>query len=242
MTPFSLAGTKVAIIGATGALGKECSREAAVLGAETWLLGRRPVETGDDAHPSRRVACDLESPQSIVDAVAALPEIHGAVFVAGVLLVRPLRMSGDAELRRVMLVNYEGPVAFCRELLRQRRLTDGASIVFVGSIAGRVGAIGHTLYSGSKGALAAFARSLAVELAPRRIRVNTVSPGLVNAGMGVTGNGAHSKTEAERYEKEYPLGLGQPADVAGTVCFLLSPAARWMTGADLVLDGGVSIR
>lgn len=243
--PFSLTGARIVIIGATGGIGRACVEVASGLGAEVWLIGRdseKLAAIGKGPAPGGSITCDLELSPSIVDAVGRLPELHGVIFAAGVSLVRPLRVCGDVDVRRIMAVNYEGPVLFCRELMRQRKLADGSSIVFVGSIAGHIGAIGHTLYSGSKGALAAFVRSLALELAPRRIRVNTLSPGLVQTDMAARMNSTLTKEEAERYAKEYPLGLGQPEDVARVASFLLSPAARWITGTDLVLDGGISIR
>jgi NAD(P)-dependent dehydrogenase (short-subunit alcohol dehydrogenase family) len=243
--PFSRAQSTIAVVGATGGIGGACAQAAAAQGGKLWLLGRDEGKLGTQQTAlgaAGTVACDLEQPEAIVTAVGALPELDGVVFAAGVLLIRPLRLSGPPEFRRLMAINYEGPALFCRELLRQRKLRDGGSIVLIGSIAGRIGAVAHTVYSGSKGALAAFARSLALELAPRRIRVNTLSPGLVQTAMAKETSAHLSAEESERYAREYPLGLGEPRDVANAACFLLSPGARWMTGADLVLDGGVSVR
>ena len=94
-------------------------------------------------------------------------------------------------------------------------------------------------YSASKGALSAFGRVLAIELAPRGIRVNMVAPAMVKTAIMEKFD--VSSEEFSEDEKRYPLGYGEPEDVANTIAFLLSDASKWMTGSELILDGGLTL-
>jgi NAD(P)-dependent dehydrogenase (short-subunit alcohol dehydrogenase family) len=114
----------------------------------------------------------------------------------------------------------------------------GGSVVLVSSVMGVVGEKGKVLYSATKGALIAGARSLALELAGRRIRVNTVSPGVVRTPLWDRSVSRQSEEQRARIEGLHPLGLGEPEDVANACIFLLSDGARWITGSNLVVDGG----
>jgi NAD(P)-dependent dehydrogenase (short-subunit alcohol dehydrogenase family) len=119
---------------------------------------------------------------------------------------------------------------------------EGGAILYIASIYGRVGQAGQIGYSASKGALLASARAMAVELARRKIRVNTLSPGLVHTPLS---DGALAKISAKKVselEASHPLGPGTPEDVARAAAFLLAPQSGWITGADLIIDGGYTAR
>ncbi len=115
-------------------------------------------------------------------------------------------------------------------------------MVFVSSVMALVGSPGSAAYSMSKAALHGLAKSLALELAPRRIRVNCVAPGYVNTPMYARLAGFWSPEERARVESDHPLGIGSPEDVAQAICFLLAPASRWITGCVLPVDGGYTAR
>ena len=139
-------------------------------------------------------------------------------------------------------INVFSHIDLVRELVRQKKMNKGASVVFTSSIVGLYcGMAGQTAYGSSKAALAGFAKSLAIELAPRGIRVNTVHPGMI-----VTPMLDKLILSQEEYEKDlvnYPLGrYGRPEDVAYSVVFLLSDATAWMTGSQLLIDGGHSLK
>jgi NAD(P)-dependent dehydrogenase (short-subunit alcohol dehydrogenase family) len=236
-------GRTVAVVGASGGIGQACVQELAALGAAAVLCGRDTQKLSARA-PGRSavLAVDLEKPETFAAAAQQLPLLDGLVFAAGVALVRPFTLTDAAALRRVLAVNVEGPLLLLREIMRARRLSAGSAVVFIGSIAAHRGAPGYTAYSASKGALVSAVRGLALEAAGAGIRVNVISPGLVQTAMADDLAGQMTAEQAKAYAASYPLGLGRPEDVARGATFLLSSAARWMTGADLVMDGGATLR
>ena len=123
---------------------------------------------------------------------------------------------------------------------RVRQETDSA-IVYISSILALIGNVGILNYAASKGAINSMVKSMALELAPLRVRVNCVSPGYVETEMTKKIAHLYSDEFKEELEKMYPLGLGKLEDVANAVSFLLSKQAQWMTGQNLIVDGGRSI-
>lgn len=240
--PSEFAGRVVAVVGASGAIGRACVQELTALGATAVLCCRDPQKLPAVAGRSAVVVVDLEKPETFAVAAQQLPSLDGLVFAAGVALVRPFTLTDAPALRRVLAVNLEGPLLLLREIMRARRLQPRSSVVFIGSIAAHRGTPGYTAYSASKGALVSAVRGLALEAAGAGIRVNVISPGLVQTAMADDLAGQMTAEQAKAYAASYPLGLGRAEDVARGATFLLSSAARWMTGADLVMDGGSTLR
>ena len=165
--------------------------------------------------------------------------IAGFVHCAGALKILPMRQMELALAREIMSVNFYSAAEIIRLLLK-RSLNHHQlrNIVFVSSTASKFGAKGFNLYCASKGALDALMRALAVELAPE-IRVNSVLPGGVRTDM--TEAMYNDPQLVDRLRVSYPLGLGQPSDIAAAVEFLISDKARWITGQQLIVDGGRTV-
>ncbi|MBI3860698.1 MAG: SDR family oxidoreductase [Planctomycetia bacterium] len=165
--------------------------------------------------------------------------VEACVCCAGAVQVLPLRQVELPVARDLMNVNFHSAVEISR-LLTARRLNEKhlRRLVFVSSTASLFGARGFQMYCASKAALDGFMRAIAVELAPQ-VRVNSVLPGAVQTPM--TDHLLGDPALRERMAAVYPLGLGQPSDVAGVIEFLLSDNANWITGQQIVVDGGRSI-
>jgi NAD(P)-dependent dehydrogenase (short-subunit alcohol dehydrogenase family) len=157
--------------------------------------------------------------------------VHSAGFT-GLQLMRAVEMDF---VRRIFNVNLFSAMEIIQPLTR-KSINHGAlrSITFISSISGRLGASGLSVYCATKGAVNAMSLSLAVELAPD-VRVNAVLPGIIETEM------TRQYFDNPDFLGEYPLGLGRPEDVADAVEFLTSDRARWVTGQELVVDGGRSV-
>jgi len=161
------------------------------------------------------------------------------IHSAGLIRIQYARAVEMGSVKQLFNVNVFSAMEIIQPLT-QKRVNQGAlrSITFISSIATRVGAIGYSVYGASKGAVNAMSLALAVELAPT-VRVNAILPGIVGTEM----NTDHFKNAdfVASVKATHPLGLGQPEDVADAVAFLASEQARWITGQELVVDGGRTV-
>jgi NAD(P)-dependent dehydrogenase (short-subunit alcohol dehydrogenase family) len=189
-------------------------------------------------------ACDVTDIDSIrrcLSAVAAHRPRH-LIYCAGFHRLAPVAPASSGSLDEHMAVNFRGAVD-CARLFVSNKFSGGPgqrSITIVASIAHRIGEAGLVGYSASKAAVVAAVRGMAVEYAPRNVRVNSVSPGWIEGERADAVSDKLSENAVTEIRRRYPLGLGLPRDVASAVSFLASDAARWITGTDLVVDGGRS--
>jgi NAD(P)-dependent dehydrogenase (short-subunit alcohol dehydrogenase family) len=241
--PFLLAGKTILVTGASSGIGRACAVELAGLGARVVASGRsveRLAETlglmSGAGHLS--LAADLSSDDGRALLSSALPVLDGVVHCAGVNRILPASFTGAADFETIHSINAEAPIILTTRLLKEKKIANNASIVFISSISSMAGWTGLMSYAASKAALVGASRVLAVELGRRGIRVNCVSPGMVTTPMNEKVEASRTEEARREDEKRYPLGYGKPEDVAHAVAFLLSPASRWITGTNLVIDGG----
>jgi NAD(P)-dependent dehydrogenase (short-subunit alcohol dehydrogenase family) len=240
-------GKTILVTGASSGIGRAVTFAVAVMGAAVVAVGRRSeiLEELVDLLPGaghRREVVDLTVAEDRAKLVQSVGVCHGLVHAAGCLKLQPFAFIQERTLRESQGLNYEAPVLLTQALLRGKRVAGGGSIVFISSVAARRGTKGHATYSGSKAALEASGRCLALEVAGQGIRVNCVAPGMVRTAMAEEAASALGDEAMRRHEDDYPLGFGQPEDVASAVRFLLSDEARWITGTTLVIDGGFTAR
>lgn len=242
LSEFSVEGKTVFITGASSGIGACCAEVFARGGANVLVSGRdkeRLAEVAQKCGANARIfECELNDAVQVSALAENLPVFDGAVFCAGMDFRVPLRFASDAELENVMQTNLVSTMRLVRGLIKRRKVNRGGSLVFMSSVAGAFADAGHCLYGVSKAAVAALARELAVELAPRGIRANSLSPAMVKTPM--TAAFFADARAAEADSKKYLLGGGDVKSVANAAQFLLSDASAWITGVNLPVDGGYS--
>ncbi len=187
------------------------------------------------------VIADLTQQDQLEHLLEQLPLVDGVVLCAGQGTVVPFKMADRKKIDPIFEINYFAPVELLRMLLKKKKLANGASVVFVSSIGGIDSiTIGNSIYGASKAALNSAMRFCALELSPKKIRVNSVCPGMVNTKL-IKG-GAVSEEQHQADMQKYPLKrYGEPEDIANGIIYLLSDAASWVTGHSLVIDGGYTL-
>ncbi len=245
--PYSLAGKTILVTGASSGIGKAAAIECSKLGAKVIITARNEDKLKEtisslEGVSHQYVLCDLANEKRIDGLVEQLPEIQGLVNNAGFTKILPIQFINPEDITNIFKVNTLAPVMLLQKLLKKKKLKKGASVVFTSSIVG-LGCctVGNSMYTASKGAISAFIRSAALELAPKQIRVNAVCPGMVDTGILDAGTISEEQLNAE--VKNYPLGrFAKPEEVAWAMIYLLSDASSWVTGDNFVIDGGLTLK
>ena len=235
---FSLSGKTVVVTGATGALGGACCKALAEEGASVFATGRSEEKLGSLGCPS--ILADLNTEGGRSAFVEEAPLCDGLIFAHGVSGLSPAKFLAAEAIEKMVNTNMTTCLASLALMLRKKRLRPGSSVVFIASVAALKGTVANTIYAASKGALVAATRSLALELARQQIRVNAICPGWIESGLTEELSESISRESYLKETERYPLGPGRPEDVAAASCFLISDAARWITGTALPVDGGYS--
>lgn len=247
MNPLDLTGKLVLVTGASSGIGRATAGVLSRLGARVVLAGRREgalEETRQGLEsPGRHLAApfdlaDVDGVPAWIKGIAAQAGalLDGVVHSAGVGGVVPLRLLGSEAIERVMVPNLHAALALLRGAASRQVTADGASVVLLSSVAGMAGSPGLAAYGASKAALSSLARTSAMELRSRRIRVNCVTPGYVATPMMEESRAALPGFEAQ--EARQFLGIIPPDEVGTAVAYLLCDAARHITGTSLVIDAG----
>lgn len=240
--PFSLEGKTILVTGASSGIGKATAIACSQMGAIVLLVGRNEERLNEtflhlEGSGHRKFCCDLTEEIPINQMVAEMPVVNGIVHCAGIGQLIPAKQLTEPAFDKVMGVNFKAPALLQSALLQKRRIEKGASIVFIASIAAWSPSFGNSIYSASKGALISYAKCLSLELAPRKIRVNCISPAMVRTSF-IDGIGI-SEEQIREDESKYPLKrYGTPEDIAYLAIYMLSDASSWMTGSNVEITGG----
>lgn len=247
MNPFSLEGKTVLVTGAASGIGRATAIQASDMGAKVILVDMNEdglVETMEmmGKADSEYRTLDLTNYEELESMVATLPKLDGVASNAGIVLSILAKFNEPKDMEKIFNINTFSHINLVQQLITQKKLNRGASIVFTSSMSGvYCGLAGGSLYGATKSAILGYTKALAIELAPRGIRVNTIHPGMIETPL--TNGTALSKELLDEDKRNYPLGrYGKPEEVAYSIVFLLSDATVWMTGTQLLIDGGFSVK
>lgn len=242
---LDLTNRRILITGASSGIGRACAIAASQLGASVILTGRRADALEETLHQMENQdrhlvhPCDICDASAVAGLVKASGKIDGLVHAAGIGPMCPIGFVDDEHIQSVMKTNYFAFLELMKHYSKAKNRADRLSVVAVSSVSALAGWGGVVVYCGSKGALSASVRALALELAPKGVRVNAVCPSNIKTPMYETVVGDMNDAESERaIIAKQPLGLGMPEQVANAVAFLLSDAASFITGVNLPVDGG----
>lgn len=250
--PFSLEGKTIVLTGASSGIGQQVAISCSQMGAKVALIGRneerleetRSQMSGDGHVVISYDLTDLEHQKGLVaDIVAKMGVIDGLVNCAGISTTIPFKLMTPEKLEEFFLTNVYATIELTRQVLNIKNVNkQGASVIFFASVMGCVGENAKSLYSLTKGALISGCRSLAVEYAPKKIRINVVSPGVIETAINRNQPYLADPERRKFTESLHPLGIGTTEDIANACVYLLSDASRWITGQNLIVDGGYTIK
>ncbi|GHT19525.1 oxidoreductase [Bacteroidia bacterium] len=247
--PFSLENKNIIVTGASSGIGRQTAVACAKMGANVVLIARNTEKLQETLHLMQNTenhkvigfdVSDFENIGKTIDEIVREKgKINGFVHCAGMELTVPFIAMKAAHYKEIFNVNTIAAFEFVRHISKKKYAADKLSLVLISSIAAHCGQAGLAAYSMSKSALTGGIKSLAVELAPKSIRINTIEPGWV---LGTNMTQKYDNENNAPDKSLYPLGYGQTADVANACVYLLSNAAQWVTGTNLIVDGGYSAK
>ena len=248
INPLDLTGRRILVTGASSGIGRATALLLSQLGAELVLVARdtgRLATTAALLEGSGHTVepFDLSRSAEIPEWVKTISRkqgpLSGLVHSAGTERIRPIRFFALDSWRQFENINITSAFLLIKAFRQKDVFLSPGSIVLMSSVAGMVGQAGHAEYCASKAALIAIAKSAALEFAADGIRVNCIAPGWVEeTGIAENAPQQRSPDQIEAIKRRQPLGTGKPVDVAHGAAFLVSDAARWVTGTTLVMDGG----
>lgn len=240
--PFTLENKTILVTGASSGIGKETAIQCSKMGARVIITGRNEERLNEtfmqlEGGGHLQVVADLTLSQDLEKLIDMLPNLDGCVNNAGIGKTLPVQFYTENEIERLYKTNFVAPVLLTKLLIKKKKINKGFSMVYTSSISHKVNEPGDGLYGCTKASIESFMKFAAKELAVKKIRCNSVNPGMVETPL--IHRGSLSEEQLAEDLKKYPLHrYGTPLDVALGIIYLLSDASSWITGHTLVIDGG----
>lgn len=244
--PFSLTGKRVLVTGASSGIGQATAIECSKMGATLVITGRNEERLNEtfsslEGTGHQKIIADLLDPQKMEELVQSIPSLDGIALCSGLGMTCPFAFATQEKFDRIFDTNFFSTVELLRLLVKNKKLLKESSVVLVSSIGGVYKYTpGNSIYDASKSAIHSMMKSCAIELAPKKIRVNSLNPGMVETPLikSITITEEQFQKDIEKYLlKRY----GKPEEIAYGIIYLLSEASAWVTGHALVIDGGVTV-
>ncbi|TDG37708.1 SDR family oxidoreductase [Pedobacter changchengzhani] len=247
--PFSLEGKTILVTGASSGIGRAVAIDVAKAGAKVIIIGRnekRLTEVKEliGSNVIKALTGDLTDNEFIKHVLSSVDQIDGLVHSAGIMKLLPFKFIDYEGLDLMMKTNFYSPVMLSVELLKRKKFNKNSSVLFISSITGSVvGSKANAMYAASKAALSGIIKSMAIDLAKNKIRVNEIAPGMIQTEGAMELTNVISNDAIMEDKKKYPLGdYGKPNDISSACVFFMSDASQWITGSKLVIDGGFTIQ
>ena len=244
--PFTLENKTILVTSTSSGIGRAIAVECSKMGAKVIISGRNEERLNETLSQMAGtghsvIVADLSKDDDRKKIVEQSPTLDGLVNCAGLIKTLPFQFIKNADLEEVMSVNFTAPALITADLVKKKKITKGGSIVFISSIAGLYGVTAaNSMYAASKCAINGLAKNMALDLADKNIRVNTVNPASVETH--IYDEGIFTAEQLEEDKKRYPLKrYGKPEEIAYAVIYLLSDASTWVTGSNLLIDGGYTL-
>lgn len=244
--PFALEGKTILVTGASSGIGKATALECAKMGARLVITGRDETRLNEvynslEGEGHIQIIADLSIDEDIQRLAKEVPVLNGCVNNAGYNIMSVIQFIKKDDLERIMNVNLTAPIILTQLLVKNKKMAKDSSIVFTSSISARGrNSVGNSMYSATKGGLSSFMKNAALELAAKRIRCNAVLPGMVETPLK-EGKSNITEEQWEINRQLYPLKrFGKPEEIAFGIIYLLSDASAWVTGTELIIDGGMT--
>ena len=245
--PFSLEGKRILVTGASSGIGQSIAVECSKMGAQIIVCGRNEERLNEtfkalEGEDHVKIIADLTRTEDLEHLIKDIDVIDGLVLCAGRSRSLPVLFSTREKFDEIYDVNFFSPVETLRLLVKKKKVSSNASVVIMVSIGG-TGRFtpGNAIYGSSKAALKSMVQYFAVELAPKKIRVNGICPGMVETPL--IHHGTLTQEQLDEDRAKYPLKrYGQPIDIANGAIYLLSDASSWLTAQSIVIDGGLTAK
>ncbi len=247
--PFSLEGKTIVVTGASNGIGRQCAIDCSKMGAKVIAIGRNEERLNTVVSEMSGHGVSYSFNLNYIDGISAFistiveenGKLDGFIHAAGIEVTNPVKLLKTEDYESLFRINCLSAFEIIKHLCSIKSFNKNGSIVLISSISGVIARKGLSAYAASKGALMSAARVMALEMAPRGIRVNTISPGTILTPMMQNALDSMLEEDKKKRIEGFPLGLGQTTDISNACIYLLSDASRWVTGHNLIVDGGYTI-
>lgn len=245
MRNFQLHNKTILVTGASSGIGAQTAITVSHAGGKLVLSARnesrlKEVYNQLQGEGHEIIPADLTDENQIDKLIKEIPDLDGLVQSSGMVRPFPVKFIGKKQIDDMFAVNYSAPILLTSKLLKAKKINPSASIVFMSSISSHFTHKGGALYAGSKAAVNLYSKTIAIEYATKKIRSNVICAAMVKTPIFDEAEKTLTKEMMDKHGELYPLGFGEPDDVANAMVFLLSNASKWITGTELVMDGGLT--